>query len=221
MDEEQRYLLALLQTPVESDKTDYKAAVTFREGEDFSLKLVKHILGFANSGGGHIIVGYKEEALDGTLKVDPSLTDDVIGSYEVTRLSSYVNSILGSQDRIDLTISKIDHEHKKFPIIYVSPFKKRPYFCKKDISLSNGTNVLEEGAIYIRVPGAQTVKVAGAGDWDRLITQCVESDYETFLKRAREVLKKEPPQKGSAQMEQEAIKKLEDIRRRFRGETKG
>lgn len=221
MENDQRYLVSLLQTPVESDKTDYKSAVSFNEREDFSLKLVKHILGFANSGGGHIVIGFKEDSVDGSLKIDQGLVDDVVRSYEVTRLSSYINSILGNQDRIDLTISKIDFNGKIFPIIYIASFKRRPYFCKRDLSLSNGTLVLEEGAIYIRVPGAQTVKVAGAGDWDRLISQCVEAEYETFIKRAKEVLKKEPPQKGAVLPEKEALRKLEEARKKFQCKIKG
>lgn len=188
MEKDIRYLIALLETPVESDKTDYKSAIVFKEGDDFSIKLVKHILGFANSGGGHIVIGFCEDPSNKSLVIDENLDDEIVRSYEVTRLSQYVNSILGTQDRIELTITKVNFNGKRFPFIYMSPFNKRPYFSKKELKLSNGNNGLEEGAIYIRVPGAQTVKVAGAGDWDRLISQCVEAEYETFLKRAKDVL---------------------------------
>ena len=215
MEQDIRYLIALLETAVESDKTDYKSAVAFKEDEDFSIKLVKHILGFANSGGGHIIIGLCEGATDKILRIDENLNNDTASSYEVTRLSQYVNSILGSQDRIDLTITKVPYKDKIFPCIYVSPFKKRPYFCKKTIKLSNGEIALEEGAIYIRVPGAQTVKVAGAGDWDRLISQCVEAEYETFLKRAKDVLSSVFPQKPHIVKEKGLLKNLLDARQRF------
>lgn len=220
MEIDQRYLITLLQTPVESDKTDYKSAIVFNEGEDFSLKLVKHILGFTNSGGGHIVIGFREDPIDGLQKIDQALTDDVVRSYEVTRLSSYVNSILGNQDRIGLTISKVEFSGKRFPIIYVASFKKRPYFCKRDFKLLNGNVVLEDGAIYIRVPGAQTVKVAGTGDWDRLISQCVEAEHETFVRRAKDVLSKEPPQKVILSTEKLALRKLEEARKRFQEKLK-
>jgi predicted HTH transcriptional regulator len=212
MEQDVRYLLALLETPVESDKTDYKSAIAFKEEDDFSIKLVKHILGFANSGGGHIIVGFTEGIADRALKIDEKLSDEIISSYEVTRLCQYVNSILGTQDRIDLTITKVPYKNKVFPCIYVSPFKNRPYFCKRTVKLSTGDVALEEGAIYIRVPGAQTVKVAGAGDWDRLITQCVEAEYETFLKRAKDVLSIQKPKSTT---EKGVLKSLLDARQRF------
>jgi len=188
MENEQEYLKALLETPKESITVDFKCAVVFKENDDFSIKLVKHILGFANSGGGHIIIGFCEDPTTKALKIDEKLNDEIAGSYEVSRLSQYVNSILGSQDRIDLVVHKIPFQNKIFPIVYISPFKKRPFFAKKKMDLSTGEIGLEEGTIYIRVPGAQTVKVAGTGDWDRLISQCVEAEYETFLKRAADVL---------------------------------
>ncbi len=182
------YLKTLLENPVESDKADYKSAIEFKEDTDFSTKLVKHILGFANSGGGYIVIGFHEPNADKKLSIDPNFSEAIISSYEVTRLCQLVNSILGNQDRIDLTIAKIDHAGKTFPIISIAPFKRRPFFCKRTRELKNKEVCLKEGAIYIRVPGAQTVEVAGAGDWDRLISQCVEAEYETFLKRAKDVL---------------------------------
>jgi len=58
-EEDPRYLRILLEYPAESKDVDYKAAVKFNEGTEFTAKLVKNILGFANAGGGHIIIGYK------------------------------------------------------------------------------------------------------------------------------------------------------------------
>ena len=109
MEQDVRYLIALLETPVESDKTDYKSAIEFKENEDFSIRLVKHILGFANSGGGHIIIGFCEEGPDKTLKIDENLNDNVISSYEVTRVCQYVNSILGSQENSSPALRRVRH----------------------------------------------------------------------------------------------------------------
>ena len=65
-----RYLRDKLEYPAETKDTDYKAAVKFDEQNDFVAKLVKHILGFANSGGGYIIIGFKEKP-DKSLEPDP------------------------------------------------------------------------------------------------------------------------------------------------------
>jgi len=214
MEIDTRYLQSLLEFPKESDKCDYKAAIKFEERSDFALKLVKHILGFGNSGGGHIVIGYKESNPKKTLSIDENLSDEIVSSYEVTRLCQYVDSILGSQDRIDLTITKVDFNGETFPMIYVLPFAKRPFFCKRDLKLSNGDIVLEDGTIYIRVPGAKTVKVAGAGDWDRLISQCVEAEYETFVRRAKDVFAKGSTQ-DSQTKDSNALSRFQEAKEEF------
>ena len=38
--------------------------------------------------------------------------------------------------------------------------------------------ILEEGVIYFREPGAKTIKVAGPGEWQRLIEVCVRARQE-------------------------------------------
>ena len=73
---EHEYLRDKLAYPAEAKDTDYKAAVKFDEKTDFAAKLVKHILGFANSGGGYIIIGYKEQP-DRSLAPDPDITDGI------------------------------------------------------------------------------------------------------------------------------------------------
>ena len=65
------------------------------------------------------------------------------------------------------------------------------------------------------MPGAQTVKVAGAGDWDRLISQCVEAEYEIFLKRAKDVMFGTSVQKPKSTSEKGILKNLIDARQRF------
>jgi len=52
-EEDPRYLKELLQYPAEAKDVDYKAAVKFDEKTVFAAKLVKQILAFVNSGGGH------------------------------------------------------------------------------------------------------------------------------------------------------------------------
>ena len=215
MERDIRYIISLLENPVESDKTEYKRAIQFQENTDFSIKLVKHILGFANSGGGHIVIGFAEGNQDKVLQIDGALNNSIIKSYEVTRLCQYVNSILGTQDRIDINIIKAKYGDKTFPVIYIAPFVRRPFFCKRDVMLTNGEKALEEGTIYIRVAGAQTVKVAGAGDWDKLISQCVEAEYETFLTRAKNVLLNLRKRKEKIVKESRPLKSLSEARKSF------
>ena len=189
MNDDNEYLLSLLEYPAESVTIDYKAAVQFNEKDDFSVKLVKHILGFANSGGGYIIIGFCEDNNRKQIP-DPNLTEAITGSYEVTQFSQYVHSFLFRDDKLELTIKKICFKDgKTYPVIQISGFKKRPFFCSKQFkSQKNGENILEEGAIYIRSLEAKTIKLKEPGEWERLIDKCFALRREDLAVNFKELL---------------------------------
>ncbi len=108
MDEEFRLLISFLENPVETDKREYKCAEPFDKSSNFSIKLIKHILAFGNSGGGHIVIGFIEDPTNKFLMPDKRLKDNIIKTYEVTKITQRINSILGNQDRIELHISKVE-----------------------------------------------------------------------------------------------------------------
>ena len=103
LERKHEYLKDKLDYPVETKDTDYKSAVKFDEQTDFAAKLAKHILGFANSGGGYIIVGLREKS-DRSLEPDAAITDEIRASYEVTRLCQYVEKYILGQDRIRIEV---------------------------------------------------------------------------------------------------------------------
>ena len=92
-EEDSRHLKELLQYPTEAKDIEYKAAVKFDERTVFAAKLIKQILAFANSGGGYLIVGYKEQS-DGSHAPDPDITDEIVASYDVTRLYQHTGKYL-------------------------------------------------------------------------------------------------------------------------------
>ena len=47
----------LLTAPGERREVDYKSSMPFGNDDEFSLKLMKHIQGFANADGGWIVIG--------------------------------------------------------------------------------------------------------------------------------------------------------------------
>jgi len=76
LEREHEYIRDRLEYPAESKDTDYKSAIEFKEKNDFSAKLVKHILGFANSGGGLLIIGYNESE-DGSFIAEANIAEEV------------------------------------------------------------------------------------------------------------------------------------------------
>lgn len=173
-EEDPRYLKDLLRHPAESKEVDYKAAVKFEEGTDFAAKLVKHIVAFANSGKGYLIIGYKEQN-DGSLAPDPDITDEIVASYEVTRLCQHVEKYLDGRERIGIKIFKQEFAGIKYPIIVIYRFQECPFVCTKDcVSSETGDAILESGKVYIRTEGARTLVAAtvkASSEWRQLIRE--------------------------------------------------
>lgn len=187
LEREHEYLNAKLEYPAEAKDTDYKSAVKFDERTDFAAKLVKHILGFANSGGGYIIIGFKEKP-DKSLEPDPAITDEIIiASYEVTRLCQHVEKYLVGQDRIKIEVYKKPFQGATYPIISIGRFPEHPFVCTKDyISESTGETILESGEVYIRTEGARTLTVKAPSEWRQLIRECIKASQEIEAKRPTE-----------------------------------
>jgi len=174
LEREHEYRRDRLEYPAESKDTDYKSAIEFKEKTDFSAKLVKHILGFANSGGGLLIIGYSE-LKDGSFITDANISEEVISSYEVTRLCQHVETFLLGQDRIGLKIYKEEFNGVKYPVISIARFTEYPFVCTRDYVSKSGEVILESGQIYIRTEGARTMKVKSPSEWRQLINECIKA----------------------------------------------
>jgi len=173
-----------LKYPGETSFVDYKAARPFKEGDNFAHKLVKHILGMANSDGGYIVIGFKENK-NKNLFLDPDLDENISKTYEITKLSQFINSFVDGDEKLEIEIHKINYKKKQVPIIEVKGFKKSPFFCKK----TSSDGVLQEGILYIRDPAAKTVKIASSSDWERLIDICVKKRQDYLLEQVRIIFK--------------------------------
>ena len=186
------YLKDKLDYPAEAKDTEYKSAVKFDEQTDFAAKLVKHVLGFANSGGGLIIIGFRERP-DKSHEPDPAITDEITASYEVTRLCQHVEKYLIGQDRIKITIYKEpSSEGVIYPIISIGRFPEYPFVCTKDyVSQVSGEGILESGQIYIRTEGARTLIVKAPSEWRQLIRECIKASQEIEAKRPTEGIEEE------------------------------
>lgn len=169
---------SFLQYSGESSEVDYKDGVLLKANEPFTIKLVKHILGMCNAGGGFIVIGYIED--DHKRPVPGTMDESIAGSYDLSLLASIVEKYTAGSDKIQLLVHKdINPDNGiTYPIIEVAGFKKRPFFCK-----SAGSGILQEGALYIRIASARTIKVASPEEWDQLIDLCVERRTEETLQR--------------------------------------
>lgn len=168
---------SLLTSPGERQHVDYKSSVPFDPDSEFGLKLVKHILGMANTGGGWIVIGHEDD----TLRPDPKHTDEVTATYDTTSLSDAVNKVVVQGQTVRLTVYKQENPRTglTYPIIRVEGFERTPFICKS--TKPNQKPILQQGKVYIRRPRAETTEVQTPEDWDELLKRCVSQRRGEFL----------------------------------------
>lgn len=197
----------LLEFPTERQDVEYKSSEQFDGKSDFSLKILKHIQGMANSGGGHIIVGVTQE-LDKPYEPDPNHTSEVVHTYDQTKLSQAADASVARGQSVKLVVYPTEFGNLVYPIITVQPFKRQPVVCR-----TTQGGILREGAVYIRRSSAETVAVSTPQDWEDLINRCVELRHDDLLQRFSALLNgridREPPQPS-------AFEKLDDWTKEMR-----
>ena len=171
---------------------DYKTSAAFRLDDSFSLKLIKHIHGFANSGGGWLVIGYLESEDQG-LTLDPSHTDSICASYDPTVVSQQVASSLarGQQIRITLHLEVHPDTGLRHPIIQVEGFQRTPCVCRSDrVASDTGEQILRQTDVYVRRPGAETSRVSTPQDWEELIDRCVRLRRDELLSEFKDLFER-------------------------------
>ncbi len=171
---------------------DYKSSNAFGNEDSFSLKLVRHMQGMANAGGGWLVIGFVEKPPQG-LMPDPAHTNNVCHSYDPTALSQQVDSSIARGQRIRLTVHLETHPVTglRYPVIQVHGFERLPCICRSEkIAPDSGETILRQGAVYLRRPGAETAPVSTPQDWEDLINRCVRLRRNEFLAEFRELFER-------------------------------
>jgi len=202
------FLKRLLESPGERQNVDYKSSARFDGKDDSSLKLLKHIQGMANSGGGYLVIGYTEGG-DKPYEPDPHHTNEIASTYDTTTVSKAVNATVARGQSVELSVYPIELKSTGlvYPIIAVQPFKRQPVVCR---STKGG---LREGAVYIRRPGAETSEASTPQDWESLIDRCVERRWDDFVEQHGEMLK---AMAGTTPPQQSAQEKIEEWTNKMR-----
>lgn len=172
---------ALLQHPTEIPGVDYKSAVALGNNE-FSHKLIKQIIAFANGGGGTLIIGYKEDQSK-RLQPDPDMTPEIAASYDTSKLSKAVNDSVRGETPIPITVYQEPEAGVTYPMIEVEPFKTAPFFCRVDKFDAQGKPILKQGTLYIRTARSTSEELATPEDWERLLDLAVTQRQDALLGR--------------------------------------
>ena len=152
----------------------------------FRTLLVRHVIGFANSGGGWLVIGFKEIKEAGLLP-DLEHSAAIAATYDPTTVNNVVNSYVERGQHLSLTIFQERHPATGFtyPLLKVDGFARLPFVCRSTKLASNGDQILRQGAVYIRRPGAETSVLSTSADWEDMIDRCVRLRRNEFLEEFR------------------------------------
>lgn len=197
----------LLESPGERQGVEYKSSAPFDGESDFSLKLLKHIQGMTNGGGGYIVIGFTETGIK-PYEPDPKHTNETAKTYDPTAIAKAVNSSVARGQSIVLSVHPTEFKGLFYPIIAVQPFERHPVVCRSDKD-----GILRKGAVYVRRPGAETSEVSTPQDWEALINRCVERRRDEFADQFRgmlDALNGRPAQQDVVEKHDDWIEKMRE-----------
>lgn len=152
----------------EERNIEYKQSIDYEES-DVKDKLFRACMAMANiEDGGVIVIGVEQR--EGTF-LTTGMTDDDFNSFEQDEFSQKLNEY--ADPNIDVKLSKIEHDGKKYIIIEVKEFDDMPIICRK------ASNKLKRGAIYTRPRSKnESVKVPNENEMRKIIELTVKKFIE-------------------------------------------
>ena len=171
---------------VESDVLDYKAPVNWNKlAKSQKAKFVRHALAFANTKGGAIVIGVRED-LNGHPSLYEGLDDEQCHSFDPSAVGSYINSHV--DPAIDLTVERPLVDGKRYAILVIKPFADIPH-----VSLHSIEDELQSGVFYIRTASASSRPASRAGEMHDLIRRALRNQRELLSKLLRDILGEQQP----------------------------
>jgi len=174
----------------ESNHIDAKGPMEWDAGES-AAGLTKHILAFANSRDGGVLVIGKEEDSPGKF-VLTGLTSEQADSFETTKVASWVNSRCAPP--VHLVCYRILYDEKEFIVLTVAEFDDVPVLCTKQYEVSGKRDkaILRKGAIYVRTANAESAPLSSIEDLRTLVGIATTNRADQMLSMFQAMMKGRP-----------------------------
>jgi hypothetical protein len=183
-------LKEVVERGVESDVLDYKAAQNWNQiTKAGRAKLVRHMIAFANTKGGCLVIGVGEDS-SGCPRNYTGVSDEESKSFDPSVIGSFIAQMV--EPPIDFYVERPVINNKTFIVIVVRPFSQLPHVCKADIELVNSNNEVERelrsGVFYIRTKGASSTPARTANELHGIIQRALRNQRQLLGQMIRRIL---------------------------------
>ena len=166
---------------VESDELDYKAAQDWDEmSKSARAKFVRHLLAFANTRGGYLVVGVGEDS-SGYPSKRTGLTPKQCASFDPSKVGAFVNQHV--EPPINFTIERPLIRGKRYAIFAIRPFESLPHVCAKGVD-----GELQTGVFYIRSKDASSRPAYRSQELADMIRRALRNQREMLGRMLRGIL---------------------------------
>lgn len=152
-------------------------------GNDEKARLAKEIIALANSGGGHIFIGFMDDEGQGHQPLAPEGNEATGFSQDAIAAIVHRYCIPAIQCSVEIyrqTNGQVSH-----PVISVPAAGRVPLFASRQ---SPDNRTLTNGTVYVRRPGGNSEPCRTQDDWERLLERLVSARQDQLINAIRNVL---------------------------------
>jgi hypothetical protein len=177
----QLQLTSLLEAPREDIHIEIKGWLNLAD-RDAKANLAKAVIALANTGGGYVLIGFRE--FDGRW-LPTEAEDEIFDLYHQDAINSIVQRYADPAFHCKLYHVRHPQTGREYPVVDVPGGRTVPVRAKH--GGPNRRHLVKNG-YYLRRPGPCSKRVESAAEWDQLIRTCVLAAKQDLLDNIRGLL---------------------------------